>query len=160
MTALRFQTGGWVNSIRHTLPPFRDNRTNKYYFKSHISEQHQDKQILFQITHFTTTSGQTNTISNHTFQNNIRTHKHYFKSHILEHQDEQAVFSEHIKYKVACMCFSAINGPGPAYLSELLHVYTPSHTLRSSSDTNMLKIQQYKRKMHGFHTFSCFGPHI
>ena len=62
--------------------------------------------------------------------------------------------------KVACMCFSAINGSGPAYLSELLHVYTPSRTLRSSSDTGMLEIQQYKRKTHGFRTFSCFGPHI
>ena len=62
--------------------------------------------------------------------------------------------SERIKYKVACMCFSAINGSGPAYLSELLHVYTPSRTLRSSSDSHMLEIQQYKR------TFFCFGPHI
>ena len=43
---------------------------------------------------------------------------------------------------------------------ELLHVYAPSHALRSSSDTHMLKIQQYKCKTHGFHTFSCFGPHI
>ena len=69
--------------------------------------------------------------------------------------------SERIKYKVACMCFSAINGSGPAYLSELLHVYTLSHTLcSSSSDTCMLEIQQYKRKTHGFCTFSCFGPHI
>ena len=47
--------------------------------------------------------------------------------------------SERIKYKVACMCFSAINGSGPAYLSELLHVYTLSRTLRSSFDTRMLK---------------------
>ena len=68
--------------------------------------------------------------------------------------------SERIKYKVACMCFNAINGSDPAYLSALLHVYTPSRTLRSSSDTRMLKIQQYKRKNHGFRTFSCFGPHI
>ena len=68
--------------------------------------------------------------------------------------------SERIKYKVACMCFNAINGSGPAYLSELLHVYTPSRTLRSSSDTRMLKIQQYKRKTRGFRTLSCFGPHI
>ena len=30
--------------------------------------------------------------------------------------------SEHIKYKVACIRFSAISGSGPAYLSELLHV--------------------------------------
>ena len=68
--------------------------------------------------------------------------------------------SECFKYKVACMCFSAINASGPAYLSELLHVYTPSHTLCSSSDTCMLEIQQYKCKTHGFCTFSCFGPHI
>ena len=57
--------------------------------------------------------------------------------------------SKRIKYKVACMCFSAIGGSGPAYLSELLHVYTPFRTLRSSSDTRMLEIQQYKRKIHG-----------
>jgi len=37
--------------------------------------------------------------------------------------------SERIKHKVACMCFSAINGSGPAYLSELLHVYSPSRTV-------------------------------
>ena len=41
-----------------------------------------------------------------------------------------------------------------------VHVYTPSRTLRSSSDTRMLEIQQYKRKTLGFRTFSCFGPHI
>jgi len=64
-----------------------------------------------------------------------------------------------IKYKVACMCFSAVNGSGPACLSKLLHVYTPSCTL-CSSDTRMLKIQQYKCKSHGFCAFSCFGLHI
>ena len=69
------------------------------------------------------------------------------------------LISERIKYKVACMCFNAIGGSGPAYLSELLHVCTPSRTLRSSSDTRMLEIQQCKRKTHGFRTFSCFGPH-
>ena len=68
--------------------------------------------------------------------------------------------SERIKYKVACMCFSPISGSGPAYISELLHVYIPSRTLRSSSDTRMLQVQQYKRKTHDFRTFSCFGLHI
>ena len=59
------------------------------------------------------------------------------------------------------MCFNAINGSGPAYLSELLHVCIPSRTLlRSSSDTRMMKIKQYKRKTHGFRTFCCFGPRI
>ena len=33
------------------------------------------------------------------------------------------------------MCFIAINASGSAYLSELLHVYTPSRTLRSPSDS-------------------------
>ena len=55
---------------------------------------------------------------------------------------------------------SAISGSVAAYISELLHVYTLFRTLRSSSDTRMLEIQQYKRKTHGFRTFSCFGPHI
>ena len=67
---------------------------------------------------------------------------------------------QNVLSKVARMCFSAINGSGPAYLSELLQVYTPSRTLRSSSDTRVLEIQQYKRKTRGFRTFSCFGPHI
>ena len=68
--------------------------------------------------------------------------------------------SKRIKNKVACTCSNAINGSGSAYLSELLHVYTTSRTLRPSCDTRMLKIQQYKRKTHGFRNFSCFGPHI
>ena len=63
--------------------------------------------------------------------------------------------SERIKYKAACMCFSAIIGSGPAYLSELLHVY-----IRLVHYALLLTIQQYKRKTHGFRTFSCFGPHI
>ena len=71
--------------------------------------------------------------------------------------------SERVKYKVACMCFIAINGSGPAYLSKLLHVSTPSHTLRSSSDTRMLKIQQYKRRTHAFAAslalYPTFGIH-
>ena len=58
------------------------------------------------------------------------------------------------------MCFNAINGSSPAYLSELLHVYTLSCTLCSSSNTCILKIQQYKCKSHGFRAFSCFGLHI
>ena len=68
--------------------------------------------------------------------------------------------SERIKYKVACMCFNAISGSGPVYLCEMPHVYTPSRTLRSSSDIRLLEIQQCKRKTHGFRTFFCFGSHI
>ena len=82
--------------------------------------------------------------------------RHHHSTPLLEKLHWLPV-SERIKYKVSC---SAIDGSGPAYLSELLHVYTPSRTLRSSFDTCMVEIQQYKRKTHGFRTFSCFGPHI
>ena len=39
-------------------------------------------------------------------------------------------------------------------------LYLVHLTLHSSSDTCMLKIQQYKRKTRGFCSFSCFGPRI
>ena len=69
--------------------------------------------------------------------------------------------SERIKYKTACMCYNAITGSAPSYLSELLHLYSPSRCLCSSSDTHMLKIQCcINHKTHGFRTFSDFGPHI
>ena len=68
--------------------------------------------------------------------------------------------SDRIKYKTACMCYNAITGSTPSYLSELLHLYSPSRSLHSSSDTCMLKLQRFNRKTHGFHTFSHFGPHI
>ena len=65
-----------------------------------------------------------------------------------------------IKYKTACRCYNTITGSAPSYLSELLHLYSPSRSLRSSSDTRMLKLQRFNRKTHGFRTFSHFGPHI
>ena len=58
------------------------------------------------------------------------------------------------------MCYRAITGSAPSYLSELVHLYSPSRSLRSSSDTRMLKIQRSIRKTHGSRTFSHFGPHI
>ena len=66
--------------------------------------------------------------------------------------------SERIKYKTACMCYNAITGSAPSYISELLHLYSPSRSLRSSSDTCMLKIQRFNRKTQGFRTFSHFAP--
>ena len=53
--------------------------------------------------------------------------------------------SVHLSTKFTCL---------PLWTATCL--YTPSHTLRSSSATRMLKIQQYKCKTHGFRTFSCF----
>ena len=68
--------------------------------------------------------------------------------------------SERIKCKTTCRCYNDITASAPFYLSELLHLYSPSRSLRSSSDTRMLKLQRLKSKTHGFRTFSHFGPHI
>ena len=78
----------------------------------------------------------------------------------LLHQLHWLPISERIKYKTAGMCYNAITGSAPSYLSELLHLYSPSRSLRSSSDTRMLKIQRFNRKTHSFRTSSHFGPHI
>ena len=42
--------------------------------------------------------------------------------------------TEWIKYKSACMCYDKITGSAPSYFSELLHLYSPSHSLHTSSD--------------------------
>ena len=58
------------------------------------------------------------------------------------------------------MCYNAITCSAPSYLTELLYLYSPSRSLRFSTDTRMLRLQRFNRKTHGFHTFSHFGPHI
>ena len=86
--------------------------------------------------------------------------RHHHSTPVLEKKLHWLPISERIKYKVACMCFSAINSSGPAYTSlnccmSTLHLVHYALLL-----TRILEIQQYKRKTHGFRTFSCFGPHI
>ena len=66
--------------------------------------------------------------------------------------------SERIKHKTACMCYNVITGFASSYLSEQLHLYGPSRSLRSSSDTRMLKLQRFNRKTHGFRTFLTSIP--
>ena len=67
--------------------------------------------------------------------------------------------SERIKCKTVCMCYNTITDSAPSYLSELLHLYSPSRSLCSSSDTRMLKLQCFNHKTHRFHTFApTSGP--
>ena len=69
--------------------------------------------------------------------------------------------SERIKYKTACMCYNAITVSAPSYLSEVLHIYSPSRCLSALRQTHACsKLQRFNRKTHGFRTFSHFGPHI
>ena len=51
-----------------------------------------------------------------------------------------------ILHKVAALCDTFLSGYGPQYLSDLTHVYTPSRSLRSSSDTRILSTPNVKLK--------------
>ena len=53
---------------------------------------------------------------------------HHHSTPLLEKMHWLIPSSECNMCKVICMCFSAITGSGPAYLSELLYVYTVSYT--------------------------------
>ena len=63
-----------------------------------------------------------------------------------------------IRYKISALCFNVITCTGPQYLSELLHLYTPSRDLRSSADTRILKIPLSNSKAFGQRSFSHVGP--
>ena len=63
-----------------------------------------------------------------------------------------------IQYKISTLCFNVVTGTGPQYLSELLHLYTPSRDLRSSADTRILKIPRSNSKAFGQRSFSHVGP--
>ena len=62
-----------------------------------------------------------------------------------------------IFYETACLCFHAITST-PAYLSDLLYLYCPSRSLRSSADTRLLKIPLCARLSD--RAFSYFSPSI
>ena len=70
------------------------------------------------------------------------------------------LFIYSIETHIACMCFSAINGSGPAYFSELLHAYTPSRTLCSSSDTLVLKSNNTNARLMAFASSLALDPTI
>ena len=50
------------------------------------------------------------------------------------------LIEQRIEYKLTLLCFKIISHQVPIYLSELLHLYTPSRQLRSSADTRVFRI--------------------
>ena len=66
--------------------------------------------------------------------------------------------SNRIDYKLSSLAFSVVTGTGPAYLSELLNIYTPSRELRSSSDDRLFRIPYCRTKTYGQRTFSFQTP--
>ena len=65
-----------------------------------------------------------------------------------------------ISYQTACLCFTAINSSTPAYLSDLLHLYSPFRSLRSGADTRIFKIPLFKCETNVDLAFSYFGPSV
>ncbi len=65
---------------------------------------------------------------------------------------------EEIDFKFASLCFKSLNGSAPTYLSDLLHLYTPSRQLRSSADTRVFRIPSFRTKSSGQRSFSYQAP--
>ena len=54
--------------------------------------------------------------------------------------------SSHIQYKIALICFHIVSGTAPQYLSELLHIYSPSYSLCSAVDTRIFCVPKKGRR--------------
>ena len=67
---------------------------------------------------------------------------------------------QRIKYKLACHCYNFFNGTAPSYFSDLLTVYSPSRTLRTSSDTKLLCIPRINSVTYGKRSFSFAAPSL
>ena len=67
---------------------------------------------------------------------------------------------QRIEYKLSLLCFKIISHQAPVYLSVLLHLYTPSRQLRSSTDTRVFRIPSFRTKSCGQRSFSYQAPVI
>ena len=63
-----------------------------------------------------------------------------------------------IQYKMLLLVFKCLSGKAPSYLSSLLHHYTPSRSLRSSSQYLFQEVPA--RKKYGNRAFSLAGPKV
>ena len=68
--------------------------------------------------------------------------------------------SNRIDYKLSTLSFAVVSGSAPSYLSDLIHLYTPSRPLRSSSDTRLLQQPLVKTKSYGERSFSFQAPAV
>lgn len=50
-------------------------------------------------------------------------------------------------FKILLLTFKALHHPPPLYLSELIQIYTPSHTLRASSATQLTTVSPHLTTM-------------
>lgn len=64
-----------------------------------------------------------------------------------------------VEYKILLFVFKAINGLAPVYLADLVTVYQPPRTLRSSEQTYLV-IPKFKYKKFGGRSFAVQGPKL
>ena len=62
-----------------------------------------------------------------------------------------------IQYKVLSHCHNFFMNSAPAYISDLLTIYRPTRSLRSSSDSRMLSVPKVRRQ-YGERAFAHIGP--
>ena len=64
-----------------------------------------------------------------------------------------------IEYKILLLCFKILNGLAPRYMEEILAVYVPKRTLRSSA-MGLLIVPKMNYKKYGYRSFSFCAPHL
>ena len=66
--------------------------------------------------------------------------------------------AQRTEYKSSSMCYDIVSEAAPPYLSDWLHLYIPSRSMRSSADTRTFWIPKQKKNFQGLRTFSHLGP--
>ena len=66
--------------------------------------------------------------------------------------------AQRIDYKISSLCYDVASDTAPLYLSDLLRLYVPSRSLRSSADTRIFRIPRRKKKFQGQRAFSHLDP--
>ncbi len=64
-----------------------------------------------------------------------------------------------IEYKILLLTFKALHNSAPPYLSDLLQIYIPKRTLRSSSSVSLV-VPSVRLATMGSRAFSCAAPNI
>ena len=54
--------------------------------------------------------------------------------------------AQRIDYKISSLCYDVVSDTAPLYLPDLLCLYVPSRSLRSSADTRIFRIPTRKKK--------------
>ena len=65
-----------------------------------------------------------------------------------------------IQYKIALTSFHFVSGTPPPDLSDMLHLYSPSRSLRSASDAGTFHVPRMGRRTLGERSFQYIGPVI